>query len=88
VRFAIWVLKILNAFIIILLGLWIIPRALSRWIWAPLAYGLPALILFVSIYWIPPLYPIKRSNTLWKWVLFSFGFALVFACIGYYIPYE
>jgi hypothetical protein len=88
VSFPIWVLKILAFFIPILLGLWIIPKVLSRWIWAPLAYGLPTFILFISIYWMPPLYPIKRSDALWKWLLFSFGFALVFAWIGHYTPYK
>lgn len=88
VSFPIWVLKILALFIPVLLGLWIIPKALSRWIWAPLAYGLPVLILFFSLYWMPPLYPIKRSDALWKWVLMSFGFALAFAWIGYYAPYK
>lgn len=88
VSFPIWVLKILALLIFVLLGLWIIPKVLSRWIWAPLAYGLPAFISLLSIYWMPPLYPIKRSDTLWKWALISFGFALVFAWMGYYKPYR
>ena len=88
VSFRIWVLKILAFFIPVLLGLWIIPKFLSRWIWPPLAHGLPALILFMSIYWMPPLYPIKRREALWQWVLISFGFALLFAWLGHSKPFK
>jgi hypothetical protein len=87
VTFPIWVLKILSLSVPIPLALWLIPKLLSRWIWPPLAYGLPAFILTMANYWIPPLYPIKRDNALWKWVLFSIGFALIFGLIGHYKPY-
>lgn len=88
VSFPIWLLRILTLIVSGLLGLWFIPKFLSGWIWPPLAYGLPTLILFLSLRWIPPLYPVKRREALWKWVLTSFGAALLFACIGYYAPFE
>ena len=88
VSFPVWLAKIFAFFILIMLGLWIVPRFLSRWIWSPLAYGLPTFILFMSIYWMPPLYPIKRKDALWKWILLSLGFGLVFALLGYFNPYK
>ena len=88
VSFPVWGLKVITLIILILLGLWIIPIFLSRWLWPPLAYGLPTFILFASLYWMPPLYPIKRRDALWKWILLALGFALLMSFMGYYVPYQ
>src|SRR4030095_4994809 len=57
VSFSVWLVKIIGLFVLILIGLWILPRFLSRWVWSPLAYGVPSFVLFISMHWIPPLYP-------------------------------
>ncbi len=82
VSFPVWLARISASFILISLGLWIIPSFLSHWLWSPLACGLSGFIFVMSIYWVPPLYPIKRKDALWKWILCSLGFGLVFALIG------
>lgn len=86
VSFLAWSVKIFVYFVLITLGLWAIPTFLSRWIWPPLAYGLPTFVLFLSTHWLPSLYPSKGREALWKWILFSLGFGLLYAVVGYYKP--
>ena len=78
ISFPMWVVKIVSFLFLILLGMWLIPILLRRWVWTPLAFGVPTFILFLSLYWMPPLYPIKRRDALWKWLLFTIGFAIFY----------
>lgn len=80
--FAKWVLKIAVTCINIYAGLQAIPKALSHFLWPPLAYGLPAFSLFLIIYWVPPLYPMKRKDKFKVWILASLGFALFWGWVG------
>lgn len=88
VSFLAWAGRILVYFVLILLGLWALPSLLSRWLWPPLAYGLPAFVSIVLIYWLPPIYPSKGKNDFWQWILYSLGAGLLFAILGYYKTYK
>jgi hypothetical protein len=57
-------------------------------VWSPLAYGVPSFVLFISMHWIPPLYPTRRKDALWKWIAFSFGVGFVFALVGCFAPFK
>ena len=86
--FRVWFTKVLTLFTLILNGLWILPKALSTVIWAPLAYALPTFALVISTYWLAPLYPIRRTAALWKHIIWSLGISVVFGILGHIAPYE
>ena len=57
---------------------WFIPKLLREIIPIFLAYGLPALVFFMSIYFIPPLQGNKKRSGFLKWVIGCCIFALLF----------
>ena len=78
-NFFVWMVKVILLMGYMLLGVWLAPRLLSRWIWIPLAYGIPVLLLALSTYWIPPLYPVKREESFRKTMIWSIVFAVLIA---------
>jgi hypothetical protein len=85
IRFTAWAVKIAGLMLALLLGLWVIPSLLSRWTWASLAYAIPTFVLFVSMYWIPPLYPVRREDSFRKHLLVSLVFATAMGVAGYFV---
>ena len=73
--FVSWALKVVGVILNLYVGLVTLPASLKNSLPTPLAYGLPAFVVFLIFYWVPPLYPIKRKNALWKWVIGAAAFA-------------
>ena len=65
--------------LIFLAGFWALPRLLEKWLWRPLAYAVPVLILGISTYWLPRLYPAERKRErFWLWSLCVIAFAIFY----------
>lgn len=84
VSFPIWIGKVIIFVGCLFLGIWLIPALLSKLIWPPLAYAVPAFLVFLSMYWIPPLYPVKRDDSFRKTLILSAVFAVIIALVGAY----
>jgi hypothetical protein len=80
--FPIWFVRVVLLMGLMLLGTWLVPRLLSKWIWTPLAYAIPVFLLFLFSHWLSPLYPIKREKSFKKTLIASLVFAVIFALIG------
>ncbi len=74
-RFVPWLLRVAGVCLNFYVGLVTMPESLRGSLPSPLAYFLPAFLVFLAFYWVPPLYPVKRNVPLWKWALFAAGFA-------------
>ena len=74
--FTVWTIKAIAHYVPILLVLFVISPLLSRWIWPSLAYAVPVFIIALSSYWLPPLYPVKKRDSLRKRLLISLGMAV------------
>ncbi|HVF44112.1 MAG TPA: hypothetical protein VM936_13905 [Pyrinomonadaceae bacterium] len=77
-------LRMAGVLINLYVGLVTLPESLRNSLPAPLAYGLPAFVVFLMLYWAPPLYPIGKRATFWKWVMMSAAGAAWWAWVGAY----
>ena len=82
VGFLVWLFKVWLFMAYLVFGIWLVPIMLSKVIWRPLAFGIPAFLVGLSLRWIPSIYPIKRDDSWMKTLLLSCGLAIVFALIG------
>lgn len=83
-RFLPWALKVVGIFLNFYVGLVTLPALLRNSLPTPLAHGLPVFAFCLVIYYVPPLYPVKRKTALWKWVVGSAAFAALWGLVGYY----
>jgi hypothetical protein len=81
VSFGHWVLRIVLIISYAIIGLWIIPSLLSRVMWAPIAYGASTFLVVLSVHWIPPVHPAKRT-TFKSTLIFATIASVVFALFG------
>lgn len=79
-----YALKMAGILINLYVGLVALPESLRKSLPAPLAYGLPAFIVFLIFYWAPPIYPIGKKITFWKWLMISAAAAAWWAWVGGY----
>ena len=63
-------------------GLVTLPESLRNSLPTPLAYGLPAFVVFLMLYWAPSLYPTGKTLTFWKWVMMSAALAAWWVWVG------
>jgi len=63
-------------------GLVTLPESLRSSLPAPLAYGLPAFVVSLTLYWAPPLYPTGKRLTFREWVIMSVAVAAWWAWVG------
>jgi hypothetical protein len=81
IRYRYFLIKSVGYLAIVYLGMLTAPELLSRVIWTPLAYGLPALATFLAALLLPPLHPRKRTTPVWLRVILSIAMALVFGLV-------
>ena len=63
-------------------GLWAAPQMLNRFLWTPLAYGLPAFALMIWAYWVKPLDPTNtKQNKFWVHLLIAAALAIVYTWV-------
>ena len=83
VTFHLWSLKVIFLGLYFVYGLWFLPHWISKWIWTPLAYGVPTFTLVTLLHWMPPLYPVPKNINIGSWVFFSFVVAIVYGTYMY-----
>jgi hypothetical protein len=59
-------------------GLWAIPKMLNSFLWTPASYGLSIFAVVVLGYWVKPLYPNKKKDEFWIWVLYAAVLAILY----------
>jgi hypothetical protein len=83
--FIAWAAKVVVLMAYLLAGFWLLPIVLSKFIWRPLAFGVPVFLFCVSTQWIRPLYPVQRDRTWRATLVFSAVLALVLALVGTFV---
>jgi len=75
-------LRLTGYLIVVVTGLWAIPTILTRWVWKPIAFGVPVLLIGVWAYWMPPLYPTERKRGRFSlWLLCCIAFAVFYGWV-------
>jgi hypothetical protein len=80
-----WTLKIVGLILNFYIGFVTVPGSLRGLLPAPLAFGLPAfVILFVVLYWMPPLVQTysNRKSPLWQLLLCAAAIAALWGWVG------
>lgn len=80
--FLLWTLKVVGIFLNLYVALVSVPQSLRGLLPDWLAFGLPAFLFMLAFYWVPPLMPVNKLPTLWKWLLWAAGFAAFWAWFG------
>jgi hypothetical protein len=83
VTFHLWSLKVIFLALYLVYGLWFLPHWISKWIWTPLAYGVPTCILVTFLYWMLPLYPVQKKTSIGWWIFVSFVIAVWYGTYMY-----
>jgi hypothetical protein len=76
------VLRIAGVCLNLYVGLVSLPAALRESLLAPLAHGLPAFLVALIFYWVPPFYPAGRRQEFWKWAIGAVVFAVLWGGFG------
>lgn len=82
VSFLSWMLRVLGVLVNFYVGMVALPLSLRHSLPTPLAYGLPAFLVGLSLYWMPPVFPMKGRTALWKWAVMSAAFAVFWGLVG------
>jgi hypothetical protein len=86
VSFTKWLVTMELIIVVGVISLWFIPRFLRELMPVTLAYGLPLLLIGVSLYFTPNLYNDRKRGSLLMWVVGSCVFALLFGLLMSVVP--
>ena len=77
-----WALKVVGIGLNCYVGLATVPLSLRVLLPGPLAFGLPAFIVALLYYWVPPMKAAGRTTPLWQWLLWAATFAVFWGWWG------
>ena len=79
ISFVRWSGKLMLLSVYLLCGLWVAPLILRKWLWPPIASGVPIFLLFLSMHWIPTLKGPKPKESMKEVLVVSSAFAFIIA---------
>lgn len=79
-----WTLKVIGIWLNCYVGLVTVPASLHGILSEPLAYGLPAFLVALAFYWVPPLKAThaNRAPEFWHWLLGAAAAAVFWGWVG------